>query len=221
MKRGPKPLQNIDTTWRPELAYAVGLLAADGNLSKDGRHIDFTSKDKDLVITFKRCLNIKNKIGRKTSGYTGTNNYFHVQFGSVIFYTWLLGVGLTPKKSKTIGFLKIPDEYFFDFLRGSFDGDGTIYSYWDPRWHSSYMFYLRFISASRKHLEWLQKTIVRLCGIFGNIKESRRVYSLEFAKAGTYTIFGKMFYKDGLPCLKRKFIKHRKIFSIDRNHNKL
>ncbi|MBI4994022.1 hypothetical protein HZC21_00030 [Candidatus Peregrinibacteria bacterium] len=29
--------------WTPALAYAIGLLATDGNLSKDGRHITMTS----------------------------------------------------------------------------------------------------------------------------------------------------------------------------------
>ena len=43
---------------------------------------------------------------------------FQIQFGDVVFYQWLLSLGLTPNKSKTIGPLKIPYEYFFDFLRG-------------------------------------------------------------------------------------------------------
>lgn len=41
MKPQGKPI-----TWSPEIAYAVGLLTTDGSLSIDGRHIDFTSKDK-------------------------------------------------------------------------------------------------------------------------------------------------------------------------------
>lgn len=53
--------------------------------------------------------------------------------------------------------MKIPGKYFFDYLRGCFDGDGCFYSYWDPRWRSSHMFYLEFISASKNHIDWLQK----------------------------------------------------------------
>ena len=51
-KRGPKPKKKISTNWSAELAYAVGLIATDGCLSKDKRHIDFTSKDKELIKTF-------------------------------------------------------------------------------------------------------------------------------------------------------------------------
>ena len=55
--------------WSTELAYIVGLLATDGNLSSDGRHINFTSKDVQLLKTFKKCLKLKNKIGLKNSGF--------------------------------------------------------------------------------------------------------------------------------------------------------
>jgi len=34
-----KPLGRINTVWNHRLAYATGLLATDGCLSKDGRHI--------------------------------------------------------------------------------------------------------------------------------------------------------------------------------------
>ncbi|KKU86409.1 MAG: Intein-containing protein [Parcubacteria group bacterium GW2011_GWA2_47_9] len=219
-KRGPAPRKLISIKWSPELAYAVGLIATDGCLSGDGRHIDFTSKDEDLVLTFRKCLGLKNKVGRKTSGYTHSNAYFRVQFGDVNFYSWLVGIGLSPHKSKTIGALKVPKSFFFDFLRGLFDGDGSIYSFWDPRWHSSYMFYIQFASASPPHLEWLQSKIYALAKVAGKIRVSGRVYQLVYAKQSTYILFRRMFYANGLPCLKRKYIKAREIFRIDMNHNK-
>lgn len=53
----------MEIRWSNELAYAVGLIATDGNLSKDGRHIELTSKDTEQLETFKRCLKLKNRIG--------------------------------------------------------------------------------------------------------------------------------------------------------------
>ncbi len=201
------------------MAYAVGLLTTDGCLSKDGRHIDFTSKDKDLIETFKDCLGLTNKIGKKTSGYTNKKSSFRVQFGDINFYKWLLKIGLTPHKSKSVGVLKIPDKVFFDFLRGCFDGDGTIFSYWDPRWHSSYMFYIQFVSASPPHLQWLEKTINRLAGVSGKINESKRAYQLVFAKKSSYILFRKMFYIEDIPFLERKHRKAITIFKTDELHN--
>lgn len=218
-KRGTRPQMRVSTVWSAELAYAVGLITTDGSLSKDGRHIDFTSKDIQLLELFKKCLGIEHiSISWKTGGYDGTR-YPHVQFGDVNFYQWLMGIGLMPRKSLKLKELLIPDRFFFDFLRGSFDGDGTIYSYWDTRWHSSYMIYIVFASGSLNHLHWLQATIDRLSMISGRIKPSSRSYGLAFAKKNSYALFSEMFYKEALPCLERKFTKAKEIFAVDRSHN--
>src|SRR3989344_1512456 len=135
-----KPKNKVKIQWSPEFAYAIGLLTTDGNLSPDGRHIDFTSKDLEQLNNFMKCTSIKVKIGFKISGFTGMKTT-RIQFGDINFYKFLLSIGLTPRKSKTLGAIDIPNKYFFDFLRGHFDGDGSFYSYWDPRWRSSFMFY--------------------------------------------------------------------------------
>jgi len=208
-------MHKISTEWSANLAYCIGLIATDGSLSKDGRHIEFISKDRDLVETFCRCLGIRNRIGSKVSGYKKNSLAFRVQFGDVAFYRWLLGLGLTPNKSLTIGELKIPDEFFFDFLRGSFDGDGTIYSFRDERWKNSFMFYVRFVSASKKHLEWLQAAIHRLLAVRGIIRQNTRAYHIVFAKRSTRKILEKIYAVPDAPCLERKLAKCRKILTID------
>lgn len=213
------PLGKVSTIWTPELAYAVGLITTDGCLSGDGRHIDFTSKDKDLAETFRQCLNLRVKIGRKSSGLHREKKYFRVQFGDVLFYRWLLSIGLTPAKSKSLSALIIPDEYFFDFLRGNFDGDGTIYSYWDPRWRSSHMFYVTFVSASLQYLHWLQNTITRLAKTGGHIIPMSGAFGLRYAKKHSLRLADKMYYADDIPRLERKFQKVLKIFATEKKHN--
>lgn len=210
-----KPSNRIKTEWSSGLAYIVGLLATDGNLSIDGRHISFTSKDVQLIKTFKKCLGIKNKIGLKTSGFSD-KKYPHIQFGDVNLYRWLLGIGLTPHKSKTLGELKIPNEYFFDFLRGHFDGDGCCYSYWDKRWKSSFMFYINFVSASEKHILWLKYKIEELLKIKVIFRrEKGPMYAIRFAKKDSKILISKMYYRDKLPCLLRKHKKVQKILKTE------
>lgn len=206
-----KPQRKVKIKWSPEFAYAIGLLTTDGNLSKDGRHFDFTSKDLDQLRTFLKCLGIKNKIGRKTSGYSG-RKYTRIQFGDVIFYKFLLGIGLTPAKSKTLAELIIPQKHFFDFLRGHFDGDGTFYSYYDPRWKNSFMFYTVFISASKNHIDWLRQKLAAFLKIKGHINhDSKKVaYQLKYAKYESMEILRKMYYNPNVVCLKRKRIKVQK-----------
>src|SRR5437773_12109741 len=41
-RRGPycdPAISALRTTWSPEVAYVVGIIATDGNLSRDGRHL--------------------------------------------------------------------------------------------------------------------------------------------------------------------------------------
>ncbi len=189
--------------WSADFAYVVGLLTTDGSLSIDGRHINLTSKDIDQIKTFAKILGLKNKIGLKSSTYNPKGIYYQIQFGNVELYRFLLSIGLTPNKTKTLGSLKIPDKYFADFLRGHLDGDGSTYSYWDKRWKSSFMLYTEFISASKNHLVWIQETIKRLCGISGKIT-FRRIYHLRYAKKSSCEIIKVMYYKADISCLKRK-----------------
>ncbi len=208
------PRRKEKVKWSPNLAYAVGLIATDGCLSIDGRHLDFTSKDIQLLETFKKCLGLKNKIGYKASGFS-KKKYPRIQFGDSVLYKWLLGLGITPHKSKTIGRLKIPNKYFFDFLRGSFDGDGSCFGYWDPRWHSSFMFYLTFNSANKPHIDWLREMIKKLTKANGHIAQDGRkiTWQLKYAKEESRAIIPKMYYKENLPCLERKYIKLMKLLT--------
>lgn len=213
--RGSQKNKDYKPEWSPKIAYVVGLLTTDGNLSKDGRHINFTSKDIQLVKTFKKCLGLTDvKIGRKTNGFTN-KKYPYIQFSNTKLYRWLGGIGLEPNKSKRIGVLKIPEKYFFDFLRGHFDGDGSFYAYWDPRWKKSFMFYISFVSASLNHLKWLRNYIKTLSGLKGSISKSANSWTLRYAKKESRILFSRIYHEDNLPCLKRKYRKLRSFLSID------
>lgn len=209
-----KPLKKVKIKWSPKFAYAIGLLVTDGNLSPDGRHFDFTSNDKEQLMNFMKCLGISVKIGYKRSGYSGKKTT-RIQFGDVNLYKFLLSIGIMPKKSKVLGKLDIPNEYFFDFLRGHLDGDGTFYSYWDKRWKSSYMFYTVFNSASKNHIKWLQDRISSFLRIKGYITKSpvKICYQLKYAKGDSLKLLGKI-YSEGAICLKRKKLKIKKALSI-------
>ena len=206
-KPGRKPQHNVKIEWSPNFAYAIGLITTDGNLSKDGRHFDFTSKDLEQLNNIMKCLGIKVKIGKKYSGYS-KKYYPRIQFGDVVFYKFLLGLGFMPNKSKLLKELQIPNKYFFDFLRGHFDGDGTFYSYWDPRWKSSFMFYTAFISASRDHVFWLREEIRSLLNISGHVTKSvnSSVYQLKYAKSDSLRLFHKIYYKEDVVHLSRKYL---------------
>lgn len=207
MRRGPKPKGQVKLIWSRKFAYAIGLLTADGCLSKDGRHIDFTSKDKELVELFQKCLDLKAKVNEKSSGAGGVA--FHVQFSDTLFYAFLLKIGLMPAKSKTIVAVEIPEKYFFSFLRGYFDGDGSSYSYWDPVFKKSFRFYISFASASPMFLAWLQSGIYERIQIKGYINRypDRPYVQLKYSKKEAVVLSKKMYYRAGVLRLGRKYVK--------------
>ncbi len=203
---GMHPQHKIAIRWSPEFAYAIGLLVTDGCIYSNRKMINFTSKDEEQMKNFMGCLGITNKIGMKSSGSNREKKYFNLQVGDVAFCNFLNSIGIMPQKSKIIGSIDIPPEYFFDFLRGHFDGDGTFYSYWDPRWRSSYMFYTVFMSASEKHIVWIREGILRRLAIKGHITKTGKapMYEIKYAKAESLKLLPKMYYNPEVVCLSRK-----------------
>ena len=218
--RGPNPKHAarrcgsppVWATWSPSIAYAVGLIATDGNLSPDRRHLSIPSKDLDLLESLRDCLGLTNSITRHSSG---RGNIHRLQWGDRLFYDRLLEIGLTPAKSLTLGPLAIPDQYFADFFRGCIDGDGSITTYVD-RYNTfkkpTYVYtrlYVSIVSASPRFVEWLRLTVRRLTGLAGEltIRKSPRhhdIWCLRYAKAESLALLRWMYYAPEVPSLRRK-----------------
>jgi len=201
-------LSKIKVEWSPKFAYVMGLITTDGCLCNDGRHIDFTSKDKELVLKFRECLGSKNKIGVK---YRGNDKYqktkcFRIQLGDVNFYEFLLSIGLSPRKSKTLDKLSIPQQYFWHFLRGCIDGDGSIGIFKHPE-SAQPQLRVRLYSASPKFLEWIKDSISANSDLKGGWIEEMgkcRVCKLVFAKDDSIKLF-KLIYNNSEFYLDRKY----------------
>ncbi len=189
--------------WSPLIAYCVGLITTDGCLSGDERHVEFSSKDVELVEYVRHGLGSSNRICAKDRG-DRTWRYFRIQISNVRVYQWLQSLGLTARKSLTLGPLNIPDEFFSDFLRGHLDGDGNITSYNDPVYPNSLRLYVRFCSASRPHLDWLETTISRLWSIHGYQTVDTRAFRLSYAKRASIKLLKHIYASPNAPYLLRK-----------------
>ncbi len=212
-RRGPHLDAKRTFTWTPQLAYAIGLIATDGNLSRDLRHLTLTSADEDLLLTARDCLGLRASI-RRVPGRL--RDYFRLQWGDRQFCEWLSQLGLMPDKSLRLGALAIPENHLADFVRGCLDGDGTIGVYRDAyhtRTNPSYIYNrlsVRFTSASRAFLEWLQGGILQKSGADGRIFTRRppagrsTYWDLKYAKGASLTLLNWIYYKPDVPCLDRK-----------------
>ena len=92
------------------------------------------------------------------------------------------------------------------------------YPNWDKRWRSSHMFYLDFVSASKKHIDWLRSCLSDKLGVGGHITLSgnRKAYHLNYAKKEALVIIKKMYYNPDVVCLSRKKIKINKVIETER-----
>ncbi|MGH2451863.1 MAG: LAGLIDADG family homing endonuclease [Candidatus Limnocylindria bacterium] len=199
--------------WSDEIAYVVGLIATDGCLIDDGRHIDFTTADRQLAETFLACLGRRLAVG--VSHRKGPRPVYRVQVGDVRLYRWLVQIGLTPRKSLTLGAIDVPDEFLLPLVRGLLDGDGSIVNKLAPadtRDAPGYLwewFFVTFTSASRAHLEWLRSALCRHLGVDGylatNAPQSRRViYALRYGKRTSAVLLRRLYADPEAPCLERK-----------------
>lgn len=113
-----------------EKAYILGLFAADGYV---GYHNEFilSSKDRDILEKIRKEMKISKElsIGSK-GGFENSGRNYEIRLSSKFLANDLNHLGFYPNKSLT--FDKIPDiedDLKRHFLRGYFDGDGSITHY--------------------------------------------------------------------------------------------
>jgi hypothetical protein len=207
-----KPKVTTIPQWSADLAYVVGLIATDGCLSRDGRHITMTSQDLDVINHVKDILCSNAKIGYTINK---TSRAYRVQIGNVTLYRWFESIGIHAAKSRTIGEIYIPNKYFVDFLRGHLEGDGSITVYTDtyntfknPRYIYTRLF-VRFLSGSKVHIEWLHEKIKEILQLNGRLyqipcRKYEPVYIIKFGKKESIILLNKIYYCSNIPSMQRK-----------------
>lgn len=113
-------LNNIDT---PEKAYLLGWIASDGSISSNKVVISIRDYDVDVLIKLKNLLD-------KNIPITEHGNMLSLSINSssiAIVCTKHLGLSSFGKKDATIKFPDIPSYLHQYFIRGYFEGDGSIH----------------------------------------------------------------------------------------------
>jgi hypothetical protein len=201
--------------WSDDMAYVVGLTATDGCLYTGFRKINFKSADRDLVASYLHILGRTNRIKEQRTR-TGGIAYF-TEFGDTELYRWLQSIGLTPRKSLTLGAIDVPDAFFCPLLRGLFEGDGTIQNFRHhptPGTYPEYQYerlWTYFASASRAHVEWIQSRAQQLLGIAGRIEQMPRrhgrhdFFRLKYGNRESPVLLRHMYPSADVPKLDRKW----------------
>lgn len=115
-----------------EKAYVLGFMYADGYIS--GKYVGFKQsvKDREILEKIRNALKSQHKIGEyiNNSGYGQGNTYCSFAISSEKMVSDLEKLGVLYNKSKILEFPtceQVPEELLRHFVRGYFDGDGSIY----------------------------------------------------------------------------------------------
>lgn len=139
--------------WSEEMAYVLGWLYTDGNLHS-GR-ITLGLADKEPLLKVLKLMESNAPIfyseEKKFNGVTSGAIYYF-QISNIKIYNDLITLGLTPKKSRTITFPKVPETYLRHFVRGCWDGDGSVYI-------SNKNIFAHYVTGSKLFIEILVKKL--------------------------------------------------------------
>jgi len=117
--------------WNAPEAWLAGLIWADGCLMTDPRnghsHVLIVTTDEPMAVDAAGIAGTD--YHRKPPSKKGRLHTFTVRIGSRFVIERLRELGLTPRKSLTCEFPELPAEVVPAFIRGYFDGDGSVSVY--------------------------------------------------------------------------------------------
>jgi len=147
--------EDFFSSWSSDMAYIFGLLITDGCISKikgGSYRISLCLNDRDLLLKVAKTMGSDHTITE--SKYQKDINVFI--FGREKIAQDLLRLGMKPRKSLDVKFPEIPKEYLRDFIRGVFDGDGSVF--YELRSKNSPL-KTSFTSGSREFICTLEKVL--------------------------------------------------------------
>lgn len=205
----------IDTQ---EKAYFLGFLYADGcNYStKKNSSINLSLKESDKeilqvlnnLIQPSRPLYFQSRATNRIK-YPNTEDTYLLTISGRYISEQLIKLGCTPRKTHTLKFPteeQVPSHLIHHFIRGYFDGDGSICKYKVGNYNKVYINIVSTIEFLNKLQELLKQELnfnfVKLLNRFPKRKTNTR--SLSFSGMIKCKIFGKWLYKDATIFLNRK-----------------
>jgi len=160
--------EDFFATWSSDMAYILGLICADGNISSSSNSISIVlhKNDSYLISEVYEAMNSTHKVR-----FNANMAIFNIN--NMILYKDLLKLGVTPNKSKTLKCPNVPQDFIPDFFRGVMDGDGSVDSK-NKR--------LKVVSASKDF-------IYGLGNLLDKINIGHKIYNEPYTYNGTKTDF--------------------------------
>ena len=207
--------ENFFKRWTYENAYILGFIFADGSLENSpyirGKYLRITNTDLPIISRIKTALKSCHHIGIAPATGNRKEKY-SLRIGSKEIYKDLGRIGLRPNKSLNMQFPEIPRRFMGDFIRGYFDGDGTICFEWEKN-KSKNRLKVIFTSGSKDFLLRLSEVLQEPCaGYSAKVYDSRRSYQLIYRSRQAVNVLNFMYDRikpDLSMCIKRKYAKYK------------
>ncbi len=187
-----------------EKAYWLGFLYADGYVrlkcNRSGQlKLKLSSKDREHIILFNNCISSNYPIKDYISSvlYKGTKSYSNVSEVSIYntkIVNDLISHGCVNKKTFLIKMPNLDESLYRHFIRGYFDGDGTIYKV-KSRKNS-------FQVSIASNFNFIVDIKCKLG--YGSIYKSGNIHLLTFSKIEEVKCFRNLIYEDSTIFLDRK-----------------
>lgn len=199
------------TEYTSESCYWAGFLAADGNVDEKGRiRIMLKYDDIEHLKKFKEYLKSSHTISTNTIEY----NRCSFEFTNKEMCEDLdLNFNIVPRKTSILKFPKfIPDEYLKDFIRGYFDGDGSICESFSNRNSVTATLYATIACGSKEFIHTLFEIIGKNLDLNGHLQEFKdsTKWQIKFNTNDAKTFLTYM-YKNSTVYLDRKYLLYKKI----------
>lgn len=198
-------------------AYFFGLLMADGNnYTKQYRIVlSLAESDEEIIHKFKKELKTPAEVKVNKSYKNTHQDRKYLQINSKIMSNRLSEIGCVNNKSTILQFPKniIPDHLTHHFIRGVFDGDGSISTSVNNK---GWKYHVFNITGNLDFLIGIQDLLIQNCKINKTKLNSPKRYKngtsmLVYGGAGNIAKIGEWLYKDATFFLDRK---KDKIYSI-------
>ena len=183
------------------MAYTLGFFAADGYITVNKRGGQFWCieiKDKELIEKIKATVESDHTISMRKRA-KGKYTTFRLQIGSREMCDDLRKLGFSERKTKNMTIPNVPKEYFSDFVRGYFDGDGNI---WMGEIHKERKRIIRYkvlkLYFTSCSLEFLQDLYNRLSlsGLSGGCiykSKKKQFYRLQYSTVNALKLYDFMY----------------------------
>jgi hypothetical protein len=129
MRKQPLDVDYFKYIDSAEKAYWLGFIAADGHISKTKYKLAFCVKDEDILFKLKNAINAGSPVSHRFNHDKRTNKtyeQYNIQITSKKFCEYIKQHGVTELKSDIFEFPNIEERFYSHFIRGMYDGDGSI-----------------------------------------------------------------------------------------------